>query len=122
MSISDTREDIEAAVASKRNAVPKVSHPVTDVTSADEDTQFEPEVRKKHMTTPQYTHLIHNYQFQLRLCVFRRYLLNGRRDQGETWAQGISVSDLIFHNIHFQKSKFGALPSPPNVENCDMAQ
>ena len=45
MSISDTREVIEATVASKRIAVPKVNHPVTDVTSADEDTQFEPEVR-----------------------------------------------------------------------------
>ena len=31
--------------------------------------------------------------------VFRRYLLNGPIDQDETWAQGVSACDLIFHNI-----------------------
>ena len=30
---------------------------------------------------------------------FRRYLLNGRIDQNETKAQGVSVYDLIFRNI-----------------------
>ena len=31
--------------------------------------------------------------------VFRRYLLNGQIDRDETWEQGVSVCDLIFHDM-----------------------
>ena len=39
--------------------------------------------------------------------VFRRYHLNGRIDQNETWAQGVSACDLSFCSIFLeQKTKF----------------
>ena len=31
--------------------------------------------------------------------VFRRYFLNGQKDQNEIWKKGVSVCDLSFHNI-----------------------
>ena len=30
---------------------------------------------------------------------FRRYFFSGLINQDETWAQGVSVCDLIYHNI-----------------------
>ena len=42
--------------------------------------------------------------------VFRRYLLEGKLDQDETWAQRVLACDLIFHNILLQhKTKFQGL-------------